>query len=84
MQTVIKKSAELKQGDVLVINNNALKVVGKWGLSVSLDMYITDETKGTSYTANRKLTLKPEQEFKVLEDCSNKSLFTITHELRVN
>ena len=82
MKTVIKKATELKQGDILVIKNNPLKVVGKWGLAVSLDMYVSDEQNATSYTKNRKLTFSATQEFTVIEGCTNKSLFDIAHELK--
>ena len=82
MTTVIKKATELKQGDILVIKNTPLRVVNKWGLVVSLDMYVSDETNATSYTKNRKLKLSDTQEFIVIEDCTNKSLFDISHELK--
>lgn len=83
--TTTKKAEELQIGDVLVISNKPIKVVGKWGLAVSLDMYVSDEVRATSYTTNRKLNLKAGQEFKVLNnDDAKKSLFEITHLLKSN
>jgi len=80
MTTIIKKSEDLQVDDVLVISNKPIKVVGKWGLAVSLDMYVTDSVRCTSYTANRKMNLKAGQEFNVLTgEESKKSLFEITH-----
>ena len=82
MTTITKKATELKQGDILVIKNIPLKVAGKWGLAVSLDMYVSDEQNATSYIKNRKLNLSATQEFTVIEDCTNKSLFDIANELK--
>jgi hypothetical protein len=83
MKTIAKTAENLNVGNVLIIKNQPIKVVGIWGLTVSLDMYVTSEVKATSYTANRKLTLKASQEFNVLDgEESKKSLFEITHLLR--
>ena len=82
MTTIIKKATELKQGDILVIKNIPLKVAGKWGLAVSVDMYVSDEQNATSYIKNRKLNLNATQEFTVIEGCKNKSLFDIANGLK--
>lgn len=80
MTTTTKKAEDLQIGDVLVIKNQPIKVKGKWGLAVSLDVYVSDDTRATSYTANRKLNLKAGQEFNVLNnEDAKKSLFEITH-----
>ena len=80
MKTKLTKVENLQVGDILVINNTPLKVCGKWGLAFSLDMYVTDKVRSTSYTANRKMNLNAGQELNVLlgED-AKKSLFEITH-----
>jgi len=80
MTTITKKSEDLQIDDVIIVSNKPIKVVGKWGLTFSLDMYVTSEVKATSYTANRKMNLKAGQEFSVLTgEESKKSLFEITH-----
>ena len=80
MRTIIKKAEELQVDDVIVVSNKPIKVVGKWGMVFSFNMYVTSEVKATSYTANRKMSLKTGQEFNVLAgEESKKSLFEITH-----
>lgn len=80
MDTIIKKAEDLQVDDVIVVSNKPIKVVGRWGLAFSLDMYVTSEVKATSYTENRKMNLKAGQEFNVLTgEESKKSLFEITH-----
>ena len=80
MTTIIKKSEDLQIDDIIIVSNKPIRVVGKWGLAFSLDMYVTDSVKCTSYTANRKMNLKAGQEFNVLiGEESKKSLFEITH-----
>jgi hypothetical protein len=83
IQTIQKKSTSLEVGDVLIINNKPLRIAGKWGLAISLDMYICDETRATSYTSNRKIVLKESQSFNVLSnELKNKSLFELNHILK--
>lgn len=80
MTTIIKKSEELQIDDVIVISNKPIKVINKWGLVVSLNMYVADSVRCTSYTSNRKISLKAGQEFSVITgEESKKSLFEITH-----
>ena len=80
MTTMIKKSEDLQVDDIIISGNKPIKVVGIWGLTFSLDMYVTSEVRATSYTANRKMNLKAGQEFAVLTgEESKKSLFEITH-----
>jgi hypothetical protein len=80
MAIIIKNAENLKIGDVLIIKNQPIKVVGVWGLAVSLDMYVNDEHNATSYSVNRKLNLKAGQQFNVIEN-SNLSLFEIRNSL---
>jgi hypothetical protein len=77
MNSITKTAANLKIGDILIIKNQPIKVVGVWGLAVSLDMYVNDEHNATSYIANRKINLKEDTSFTVLENQNNLSLFEI-------
>ena len=78
MTTITKTSEDLQVDDILIVNNKALRVVGKWGLTVSLDMYVSDHVKATSYTMNRKVNLKSGQIYNCLSgEESKKSLFEI-------
>ena len=81
MNTQTKKTTELQVGDVLVISKTPIKVKGIWGLSFSLDMYVTDEVRGTSFTTNRKMNLSPNAEFQVWTG-KETDLFTIKNLLR--